>query len=173
MNIPYDLIYTKIQKSKTNLWWGSVVKNPPCQCYWCMFNPWVEKSPWRRNGNRDQYSCLGNLMDKEPEGYSPWGHKRVEHNLVTEQPQQESTLTQAVIYLLNLVIGIQWLQMYKLDFSVCMCVRKVIHSLTGVEFTWECAFVRSHCIVLLQWMHCLVYNFYLKNLIWGKEYILP
>ena len=31
-----------------------------------MFNPWVGKIPWRRNGNLFQYSCLENPMDREP-----------------------------------------------------------------------------------------------------------
>ena len=28
------------------------------------FDPWVVKTPWRRDGNPLQYSCLGNLMDR-------------------------------------------------------------------------------------------------------------
>ena len=33
-----------------------------------------------------QDSCLGNPMDRAG-GYSPWGHKRVRHDLVTKQQQ--------------------------------------------------------------------------------------
>ena len=36
-----------------------------------MFDPWVWKIPWRRNGNPLQYSCLENLGS----GYYPWGRK--------------------------------------------------------------------------------------------------
>ena len=40
------------------------------------------------NGNLLQYSCLGNPMDKRNlAGYSPWGHKRVGHDLETKQQQ--------------------------------------------------------------------------------------
>ena len=28
------------------------------------FDPWVRKTPWRRNGNPLQYSCKGNPMDR-------------------------------------------------------------------------------------------------------------
>ena len=38
--------------------------------------------PGEWNGNLFQYSCLGNPMD------GPWGHKRVGHDLATEQQQQ-------------------------------------------------------------------------------------
>jgi len=32
-----------------------------------------------------QYSCLGNPMERSLAGYSPWGHKRVGHDLMTKQ----------------------------------------------------------------------------------------
>ena len=35
------------------------------QCRRPWFNPWVEKIPWRRNGNLLQYSCLGNPWTEE------------------------------------------------------------------------------------------------------------
>ena len=42
-------------------------KECTCPCRRCKtlgFNPWVEKIPWRRNGNPLQYSCLTNSMDR-------------------------------------------------------------------------------------------------------------
>ena len=37
-----------------------------------------------------QYSCLENLHGQMSlVGYSPWGHKRVRHDLVTKQQQQK------------------------------------------------------------------------------------
>ena len=33
------------------------------------------RSPGGGNGNPLQYSCLETPTDKEPGGYSPWGHK--------------------------------------------------------------------------------------------------
>ena len=53
-----------------------------CQCSTCRFSRWVGKIPWRREWQR-QYSCLGNPMDRG--GYRPWGHKRVRHDLATNQ----------------------------------------------------------------------------------------
>ena len=44
--------------------------------------PWWGRSPGEGNGKPLHYSCLGNLMDR---GYSPWGRKRVGHNLATKQ----------------------------------------------------------------------------------------
>ena len=45
------------------------------QCRRPWFNPWVEKIPWRRNGN---------FLPRKPHGqrslagYSPWGHKQLD-----------------------------------------------------------------------------------------------
>ena len=45
----------------------------------------------RGEGNRNllQYSCLGNPMSRGVSWatYSPWGHKRVGHDLTTKQPK--------------------------------------------------------------------------------------
>ena len=45
------------------------------------------RSPEGRNGNTLQYSCLENSIDRGAwrATESPWAHKRVEHDLVTEQ----------------------------------------------------------------------------------------
>jgi len=46
-------------------------------------------SPGERNGNPLRYSCLGKSHGQRSlAGYSPWGHKRVGHDLVTKQQQQ-------------------------------------------------------------------------------------
>ena len=37
---------------------GSVIKNPPANAE-AVFDHWVGKIPWRRNGNPLQFSCLG------------------------------------------------------------------------------------------------------------------
>ena len=54
--------------------------------------PGLGRSPGEGNGNPFQYSCLGNPMDRRAlgeggEGYSPWGRKRVGHDLVTKEHQ--------------------------------------------------------------------------------------
>ena len=47
-----------------------------------------EESPGEGNGIPLQYSCLGNpMVGGAWRAYSPWGCKRVGHDLVTEQQQ--------------------------------------------------------------------------------------
>ena len=51
--------------------------------------PGLGRSPGEGNGNPLQYSCLGNQRQEEPGqrspvGSSPWGCKRVGHNLATK-----------------------------------------------------------------------------------------
>ena len=60
--------------------------------------------PGEGNDNQLQYSCLGNTMDiRSLAGYSPWGGKKVGHNLVTKQTQYINYLAQqykaVIIYL--------------------------------------------------------------------------
>ena len=43
------------------------------------------RSPGGGKGNPLQYSCLENPVDRGAVTYSPWGHKRVSHNLATKQ----------------------------------------------------------------------------------------
>ena len=51
--------------SQTRTCQVSQCKESSCQCRRCGFDPWVRKIPWERNGSLVQYSCLGNLMDRE------------------------------------------------------------------------------------------------------------
>ena len=66
-------------------------KEPTCQCRRHGFDPWVRKILWRRKWQPTSLflpgkSCgQGNLTD-----YSPWGCKRVGHDLVTKQQQRLS-----------------------------------------------------------------------------------
>ena len=59
-----------------------------CQCRRRRFHPWVGKIPWRRKWQPTLVFLPGkshgqrNLADN-----SPWGHKRVGYDLVTEQQQ--------------------------------------------------------------------------------------
>ena len=48
--------------------------------------PGSGRSPGGGHGNPLQYSCLENPHGQRSlEGHSPWGHKRVEHNLAIKQ----------------------------------------------------------------------------------------
>ena len=79
----------KRKSKKLSLNWvspgGSGVKNPPANAGDMGSIPGSGISPGEGNGNPLQDSCLGNPMDRGAWwGYSPWGHKRVGHNLVTK-----------------------------------------------------------------------------------------
>ena len=76
-----------IYKGAAHIWLGfpggSLVKNlPTMKRLW--FHPW--KIPWRRKWQPTPYFCWEIPCSEEPdELYSPWGCKRVGHNLVTKQ----------------------------------------------------------------------------------------
>ena len=53
--------------------------------------PELGRFPGGGNGNPLQCSCLESPMDRgDLEGYDPWGHREVRHNLLTKQQQQEN-----------------------------------------------------------------------------------
>ena len=57
---------------------GSVVENLPA-------NSWVKKIPWRRKWHPTPVFLPKTLHGQSLEGYSPWGCKKVRHDLVTKQ----------------------------------------------------------------------------------------
>ena len=62
------------------------VKESDCQCRRLGFYPWVRKIPWRRKWQLPPVFLPGkSLGQRSLAGYSPWGHKRVGHDLVTKQ----------------------------------------------------------------------------------------
>ena len=68
-------------------WWLSG-KESSCQCRRRGFDPWFGKVPGGGNSSPSHYSCLEKSHRQEDlTGYSPRGHKRVRHNLVTKQQQ--------------------------------------------------------------------------------------
>ena len=64
---------------------GSAGNNPPDSAGHSGSIPGWGRSPGEGNDNPLQYSCLGNPMDRGAWLASPWGHKRVGHDLVTKQ----------------------------------------------------------------------------------------
>ena len=69
-------------------WWLSG-KEFACQCRRHGFHPWVRKIPWRRKWQPTPVFLPGEFHGQRGlEGYSPWGCKKVGHNIVTEQQQQ-------------------------------------------------------------------------------------
>ena len=64
-------------------------KESSCQCRRCGFDPWVLKVPWRGKWQPTPVFLPGKLHGQRSlAGYSPWGYKRVGHDLVTKQRQQ-------------------------------------------------------------------------------------
>ena len=67
-------------------WWLSG-KECACQCRRLEFAPWLGRSPGEGDGNPLQYCSWRIPWKRSLAGYSPWGHRRVGHDLVTEQQQ--------------------------------------------------------------------------------------
>ena len=61
-------------------------KEPSCQCRRCGFNPRVGKIPWIRKWQPTPVFLPGKSHGQRSlAGYSPWGHKRVRHDLAAKQ----------------------------------------------------------------------------------------
>ena len=60
--------------------------------------PGSGSSPWEGNGNLFQCSCLGNLYGQRSlVSFSPWGCRRVVHDLTTKQKQQYVLVTRLYV----------------------------------------------------------------------------
>ena len=78
-------------------------KESTCQCRKCRFNPWVEKSPWRRKWQPTPVSLPGESHGlRRLVGYSPRDHKRIGHNLATKQQQQHPLLFMLITIVFNM-----------------------------------------------------------------------
>ena len=79
------------------------VKNPPANAEDVGSISDLGRSPEIGNGNLLQYYCLRNPMDRGAlAGYSPWGHRRVRHDLATKQQQNLYKHPHVPIYLLGI-----------------------------------------------------------------------
>ena len=68
-------------------WWLSG-KEFTCQSRRCGFDLWVRKTPWRKKWQPIPVFLPGRSHGQRIlAGYSPWGHKKVRHDLVTKQQQ--------------------------------------------------------------------------------------
>ena len=67
-------------------WYGLPLsgKEFACQCHRLRLNPWVGKISWRRKWRPTPVFLPGEFHgQRSMAGYSPWGNKRVGHNLAT------------------------------------------------------------------------------------------
>ena len=68
-------------------WWLNG-KQSACQCRRHRFDPWVEEIPWRRKWQHTPVFLPGKYHGQRSlVGYSPWGCKRVGHDLASNQQQ--------------------------------------------------------------------------------------
>ena len=78
------------------LWWFSD-KESTCQCRSWVFNPWVTKIPWSRKWQTTQGFLAGKFRgQRNLVSNSPWGWKRVRHDLTTKQ--QECVCIKVYVY---------------------------------------------------------------------------
>ena len=72
-----------------------MVKNPPANARDLGWILGSGRSPGEGNGKQLQYFLLGKFLGQRSlAGYSPWGHKRVRHNLVTKQQKAQPKIMQ-------------------------------------------------------------------------------
>ena len=62
---------------------GSVVQNPPVSVGDRGSTPGLGRFPWRRKRQPNPVDWEISWRQKSQAGYSPWGHKRVGHDLAT------------------------------------------------------------------------------------------
>jgi len=63
-------------------------KESTCQRRRCSFNPWVRKIPWWRKWKLSPVFSPGKShAQRNLVNYSPWGPKRIGHDLMTKQQQ--------------------------------------------------------------------------------------
>ena len=65
---------------------GGLVEESTGQCKRCGFDPWVGKIPWMRKWQTTPVFLTGKSHGQWSRAeHSPWGHKRVGHDLATKQ----------------------------------------------------------------------------------------
>ena len=73
--------------------WWRCGKESTCQCKRHRFDPWVRKIPWRRKElPTPEFLPRKSHGQRNLVGYSPWGCKRVGHDLVTKEQQESLAL---------------------------------------------------------------------------------
>ena len=90
--------WTEFKATSGLPWWFSG-KEYTCQWRRHEFHPWVEKIPWRtRCQPTPVFFPRKSHEQKSLAGYSPWGCKRIRHDLVTNQQQQKLLLAHTDTY---------------------------------------------------------------------------
>ena len=75
-----------VSSKKLGLPWWLSGKEANFQCRRCRLDPWVGKIPWRRKWQPTPVLLPGESHRQwSLVGYSPWGSKRVRHDIATKQ----------------------------------------------------------------------------------------
>ena len=101
MKIDQHIAFLKeflVQKFLGLPWWLNG-KESACQCRRHGFNPWVGKIPWKRKWQPTWVFLPGKSHGQRSlVGYSPWGHKKVRHDLATKHQQTIRLLINAISF---------------------------------------------------------------------------
>ena len=88
-------------------------KESACQCRRCRrlgFHPWIRKVSWSRKWQPTPVFLPGKSHGQRSlAGYSPWGPKKVKHDLATQkqqQQQQQASHIYSILQFLHLIIKI-------------------------------------------------------------------
>ena len=121
-------------------------KESSCQCRRRGFHPWIGKILWRSKWQPTPVFLPGKSHGQRSlAGYSPWGHKRVRHNLMTNQQQQMLHC----IYVINLFLSISLLMDIRLlpcpgyrhnHWSACVSLSYGFLRVYAQE--WDCWLIR-------------------------------
>ena len=140
-------------------WWVSGNEST-CQRWRHGFAPWVSKIPWRRKWQPILVFLPGKSHGQRSlAGYSPWGHKRVGHDLATkQQPNLHCcTIYRKIVRRVNTRILITRRGLpYGSDGkeSACQCRRpQFIPGVRNLLFSFLFYFsLYFYCICLRRWM---------------------
>ena len=102
-----SLVSINLFLSKNGLPWWLSGKEVVYQRNRHGFDAWVRKVPWKRKWQPTPVFLPGKFHEQRSlAGYSPWGHKRVRHDLATKQQQQSFNII--LIYLTWVSMSSPW-----------------------------------------------------------------
>ena len=105
-------------------WWLSWKRIPlQCRkCKRCRYNPWVGKIPWRRKWQLTPIFLPGKSHGQgNLAGSSPWGHKRVAHDLATKQQAWHYYIKSLSVVRLYCLPLLRPLWLFALQYRIILC----------------------------------------------------
>ena len=135
-------------------------KESACQCGRHGFNPWVGKIPWRRKWEPTPVFLLGKShVQRSLRGYSPWGCKRVGHDLTTEHTRTLYNSYHSGKAVLELARHISLVKALSLQPTIELLLSSAMLPLFSVECIIKAFFSSSafktcnqHCCILFEYI---------------------